>query len=97
MKVLARPATNAITYNDVNASEVMFIIKSAIMNIFFPTSWDYSPEPSYGNFGNIQHVKLYMKNENKTTGVMILIFPGKNAFSNQRKSLQNDSAKLFVT
>ena len=45
--------TNAITYNDVNVSEVMFIIKSAIMNIFFLTLWDKSPDPSNVNFANI--------------------------------------------
>ena len=36
--IIARPVTNAITYNDINVSEAMFIIKS--INIFFPTSWD---------------------------------------------------------
>ena len=35
---------------------------------------------------HIHHVKLDMKNENKI-GVLILIFPGKDAFWNQRKSL----------
>ena len=51
----------------------------------------------YVNFvGAIQNVKLDMKNENKTISVLILIFPGKNAFWNQ-KSLKNNSAKLFVT
>ena len=29
---------------------------------------------------NIQHFKLDMKIENKTTNVLILIFPSKNAF-----------------
>ena len=38
-----------------------------------------------------------MKNENKTTRVLILIFPGKNALWNHRKSLKNGSAKLFVS
>ena len=38
-----------------------------------------------------------MKNENKTTSVLILIFPGKNALWNHRKSLKNGSAKLFVS
>ena len=38
-----------------------------------------------------------MKNENKTTGVLILIFSGKNTFWNQRKSLKNNSAKFFVS
>ena len=46
---------------------------------------------------HIQHVKLDMKNENKTTSVLILIFPGKNALWNHRKSLKNGSAKLFVS
>ena len=46
---------------------------------------------------HIQHVKLDMKNKNKTTSVLILIFPGKNTFWNQRKSFKNDSAKLFVS
>ena len=46
---------------------------------------------------HIQHVKLDIKNENKTISVLILLFPGKNAFWNQRKSLKNDSAKLFVS
>ena len=32
--IIARPATNGITYNGVNVSEAMFIIKSTIMNIF---------------------------------------------------------------
>ena len=45
----------------------------------------------------MQHVKLDMKNENKTTSVLLLIFPGKNAFWNQRKSLKNDSVKLFLS
>ena len=45
----------------------------------------------------MQHIKLDMKNENKTTNVLILIFPGKSAFWNQRKSLKNDSAKPFVS
>ena len=44
---------------------------------------------------HIQHVKLGMKNENKTTGVLILIFPGKIALWNHSKSLKNSSAKLF--
>ena len=38
-----------------------------------------------------------MKNENKTISVLILIFPGKNAFRYQRKSLKNDSTNIFVT
>ena len=38
-----------------------------------------------------------MKDENKTTGVLILIFPGKIAFYDQRKFIKNDSAKLFLT
>ena len=42
-----------------------------------------------------QHVKLDMKNENKTTNVLILIFSNKNAFWNKTKSLRNDSAKLL--
>ena len=37
-----------------------------------------------------------MKNENKTTRVLILIFPGKNTFWNQRKSLKSHSANFFV-
>ena len=36
-----------------------------------------------------------MKNENKTTRVLILIFPGKNALWNHRKSLKNGSAKVY--
>ena len=36
---------------------------------------------------HIQHFKLDMKNENKTASVLILIFRGKDAFWNQRKSL----------
>ena len=44
---------------------------------------------------HIQHVKLDMKNENKTTSVLILIFPGKNALWNHRKSLKNGSAKVY--
>ena len=46
---------------------------------------------------HIQHVKLDMKNEKKTASVLILIFPGKNALWNHRKSLKNGSAKLFVS
>ena len=46
---------------------------------------------------HIQHVNLDMKNENKTTSVLILIFPGKNALWNHRKSLKNSSAKGFVS
>ena len=38
-----------------------------------------------------------MKNEKKTASVLILIFPGKNALWNHRKSLKNGSAKLFVS
>ena len=38
-----------------------------------------------------------MKNDNKATSVLILTFPGKNAFWYQRKSLKNDSANIFVT
>ena len=38
--IIARTVTNAITYNDVNVSEAMFIIKPTIMNISFPTSRD---------------------------------------------------------
>ena len=45
---------------------------------------------------HIQHVTLDMKNENKTT-VLILIFPGKNALLNHRKSLKNGSLKHFVS
>ena len=45
---------------------------------------------------HIQQVKLDMKNENKTTGVLILIFSGINTFQNQTKSLKNNSAKFFV-
>ena len=36
-----------------------------------------------------------MKNENKTTSILLLIFPAKDAFWNQRKSLQNDSVNLL--
>ena len=46
---------------------------------------------------HIQHVKLDMKNENKTTSVLIVIFHGKNALWNRMKSLKNGSAKLFVS
>ena len=46
---------------------------------------------------HIQHVKLDMKNEKKTASVLILIFPGKNALWNHRKSLKNGSTKLFVS
>ena len=42
---------------------------------------------------HIQHVKLVMKNQNKTTSVLILIFPGKNALWNHK----NGSAKPFVS
>ena len=45
---------------------------------------------------HIQHATLDMKNENKTT-VLILIFLGNNAVLNHRKSLKNGSAKLFVS
>ena len=45
---------------------------------------------------HIQHVTLDMKNENKTT-VLILIFPGENALLNHRKSLKNGSLKHFVS
>ena len=45
----------------------------------------------------MQHVKLDLKNENKTTSVLMLIFPDENAFWNQRKSFKNDSAKRSVT
>ena len=38
-----------------------------------------------------------MKNENKTTSLLILIFPGRNALWNHRKYLQNGSVKLFVS
>ena len=38
-----------------------------------------------------------MKNENITASEFILIFSGKNAFWNQRKSLKNDKAKVFVS
>ena len=38
-----------------------------------------------------------MKNENKTTGVLILIFSGKNTFWNQRKSLKSNLVKLFIS
>ena len=37
--------TNAITHNDVNVPEAMFIIKSTITNIFFPTSGIESRTP----------------------------------------------------
>ena len=46
---------------------------------------------------HIQHVKLDMKLENKTTIVLILIFSNKNTFWNQRKSLKKDTVNLFVT
>ena len=45
----------------------------------------------------MQHVKLDIKNENKKTSALILIFPGKSALWNHRKSLKNGSAKLFVS
>ena len=35
----------------------------------------------------MEHVKLDMKNENEATRVLILTFPGKDAFWNQRKFL----------
>ena len=38
---------------------------------------------------HIQHVKLDMKSENRTASVLILVFPGKNAFWCQMKSLKN--------
>ena len=44
----------------------------------------------------IQYVTLDMKNENKTT-VLMLISPGKNALLNHRKSLKNGSLKHFVS
>ena len=45
---------------------------------------------------HIQHVTLDMKNENKIS-ILILIFSGKNALWNHRRSLKNGSAKLFVS
>ena len=38
-------------------------------------------------FAHIQYVKSDMKNENKTTSLLMLIFSGKDTFWNQRKSL----------
>ena len=35
--IIARPVTNVMTYNDLSVSEAMFVIRSTIMNIFFPT------------------------------------------------------------
>ena len=47
----------------------------------------------YENMKNIKN----MKNEIKTASVLILIFPGKNNFWYQRKSLKNNLAKYFLT
>ena len=41
--------------------------------------------------------RVDMKNENKTTNILILIFPGKNTLWNHRKYLKNGSAKHFVS
>ena len=40
--IIARPVKNAITYNDVNVSEAVFIIKSTIMNIFDPSNVNFA-------------------------------------------------------
>ena len=44
----------------------------------------------------MQNVKLDMKNENKTTSVLILIFSGKNGFWNQKKPLKNEILMTFA-